>query len=97
LIPTEAESELEPIVVARAWRGHGVGRTLADTVIDAARARGDRQLVTRPVARNDAAIRFFHGLGFDVLGQLELFVDLVPQEERRWRRGVALAGRDFRV
>jgi hypothetical protein len=49
------------------------------------------------VARNDAAIRFFHGLGFDVLGQLELFVDLVPQEKRRWRRGVVLAGRDFRV
>jgi GNAT superfamily N-acetyltransferase len=97
LIPSESESELEPIVVMPAWRGHGVGAALARAVLDAARARGDRYLLTRPVARNDAALRFFHALGFDALGQLELMADLRPRTEQTWRPGVTLAGRDFRL
>ena len=97
MIPFEAEAELEPIVVARAWRGRGVGDALARFVLDAARVRGDRQLLARPVARNEAAIRFFHGLGFDVLGQLEMLADLRPREEQPWRHGASLAGRDYRV
>lgn len=42
VIPSTGESELEPIVVAREWRGRGVGDALARVVIDAARERGDR-------------------------------------------------------
>lgn len=97
LIPSTGESELEPIVVARERRGRGVGDALARVVIDAARQRGDRFLSTKPVARNDPALRFFHGLGFDVLGQLELFVDLRSAEEQAWQNGPNLAGRTFRL
>jgi ribosomal protein S18 acetylase RimI-like enzyme len=97
LIASTDEAELEPIVVTPEWRGRGVGEALARTVIAAARQRGERQVITRPVARNDAALRFFHRLGFDALGQLELIADLRPLEEQVWRAGPILAGRDFRL
>jgi GNAT superfamily N-acetyltransferase len=97
LIPSNGDSELEPIVVAREWRGRGVGDALARVVIDAVRNRGDRFLITKPVARNDAALRFFHGLGFDVLSQLELLADFRSPEEQIWRSGPSLAGRPFRL
>ncbi|HKC21455.1 MAG TPA: GNAT family N-acetyltransferase [Gaiellaceae bacterium] len=68
-----------------AWRGRGVGAALARTVLEAARQRGDRYVTTRPVARNGTALRFFHALGFDALGQLELIADLRVRDEQRWR------------
>jgi GNAT superfamily N-acetyltransferase len=97
MIVSAHECELEPIVVTPAWRGCGVGRALGLTVLDAARKRGARQLLVRPVARNDEALKFFHGLGFDALGQLELIADLRPADDQPWRPGPELAGRDFRV
>ncbi len=97
LIPSAADSELEPIIVSPAWRGRGIGAALARTILEAARARGDRYLITRPVARNDAALRFFHSLGFDALGQLELIADLRPPETQVWRPGATLADRTFRL
>jgi ribosomal protein S18 acetylase RimI-like enzyme len=86
--------ELEPIVVDAGLRGRGIGSALARAVIDRARADGMRGVEVRPAARNGDAIRFFHAHGFDVLGQLELVLDLAAPE--RWRRGERLAGRDFR-
>jgi GNAT superfamily N-acetyltransferase len=85
------------MVVAELYRGQGIGRQLAESVIARARANGLRQLEVRPVARNADALRFFHGLGFDVLGQLELLLDLVEPESEIWRSGERVAGRDFRV
>jgi GNAT superfamily N-acetyltransferase len=90
-----ARYELEPIVVDAAFRGRGIGAALARTVIERARADGMRGVEVKPAARNSDAIRFFHALGFDVLGQLELELDLVRPE--RWRDGERLAGRPFRV
>jgi GNAT superfamily N-acetyltransferase len=97
LISREQEAELEPLVVSEPFRGRGIGRQLVEAVIEAVRGSELRQLTVRPVARNDLAIRFFHGLGFDVLGQVELFIDLSPPHDQRWRAGERLAGRDFRV
>jgi len=55
-----------------------------------------RRLTVRPVGRNDAALRFFHGAGFDVLGRIEL--QLALRAERIDRKpGPELAGRRFRV
>jgi GNAT superfamily N-acetyltransferase len=97
VLPGESANELEPIVVSERWRGRGIGRRLAESVVDEARAAGARQLLTRPVARNAAAIRFFHGLGFDALGQLELMLDFRPSAEQVWRPGAAIADRELRV
>jgi RimJ/RimL family protein N-acetyltransferase len=63
----------------------------------AARTRGVAQLTVRPVARNEAAIRFFHRLGFDVLGHIELFIDFASAERQIWKPGEEVAGRAFRV
>ena len=88
--------ELEPVVVAEQHRGQGVGRLLAEAVISAARERGARTIQVRPVGRNVEAIRFFHELGFDVLDQVQLSMDIVDRERDPWITGERLADRDFR-
>jgi len=95
LIVEDARGELEPIVVSPAARGAGIGRALGERVVAVARELGLRRIDVRPVARNDAAIRFFHGLGFDTLGQLELMMYL--QEPKDWPVHSRLADRDFRA
>src|SRR5215212_1978343 len=74
--------ELEPIVVDRPFRAGGVGSALVAALVDAARAAGKRGGIVHPAARNAGALRFFHGHGFDVLGQIELVLDLARPE--RW-------------
>jgi GNAT superfamily N-acetyltransferase len=82
-------------VVTDDARGRGVGRALTEAVLAEARGLGLRRVQVRPAARNAQALRFFHGRGFDVLGQLELTYDLVRPE--RWIPGERLADRDFKV
>ena len=89
-------SELEPVVVSEQHRGQGIGRLLAEAVISAAREGGARTIQVRPVGRNVEAVRFFHELGFDILDQLQLRVDLVERERDPWIPGERLADRDFR-
>ena len=95
LDPRAPTGELEPLVVSRGARGIGVGRALTERVVATARELGLRRLDVRPVARNDPAIAFFHELGFDTLGQLELMRYLTEREESPPR--VRIAGRDFRA
>ena len=97
MIPGDGFVELEPIVITEAYRGRGIGRRLAEHVVAEARRMGARQVVTKPVARNTSTIQFFHALGFDVLGQLELVLDLKPHAEQVWRPGAELAVRPFRL
>jgi N-acetylglutamate synthase-like GNAT family acetyltransferase len=87
--------ELEPVVITADARGSGVGRALVERAVAAARELGLRRLDVRPVARNEAAIRFFHRLGFDTLGQLELMLYLA--EPKNWPVRERVAGRDFRA
>ena len=88
------KAELEPIVVTGDRRGRTIGRLLAETAIARARALGVRQVQVRPVGRNVDAMRFFHALGFDVLGAVDLRLDV---DERPRAPGERIAGRDFRV
>jgi GNAT superfamily N-acetyltransferase len=94
LLVHDERAELEPLVVAEACRGRGVGRALAEAVIAAARELGFPRLRVRPVGRNTEAIRFFHALGFDVLGRVDLRIDLEPTARAPGER---IAGREFRV
>ena len=94
LLLEDGQAELEPVVVSASSRGRGVGRLLAETVVAAARDRGYRQLRVRPAGRNTDAIRFFHALGFDVLGRVDVRVDLEPSPRRPGER---IADREFRV
>src|SRR5262249_38638776 len=97
LVSGENSAELEPLVVASGHRSRGIGRKLAEAVIARAHRSGARTVEGRPAARNAQAIRFFHGIGLDVLGQLELLLDLVEREPELWREGERLADRTFRV
>jgi N-acetylglutamate synthase-like GNAT family acetyltransferase len=97
LIPGEGEAELEPLVVSEPYRGLGIGRQLTDTVIREARKKGFQQLKVRPVARNKQAISFFHEIGFDILGQVDLFMDFVSANRQLWKGEEQIAGRSFRI
>ena len=89
-------AELEPLIVASSHRGQGIGRQLTERVVAAAREGDYPMLNVRPVARNHEAIRAYHHLGFDVLGFVEMFMDL-REGERPWVDGETLSERRFRV
>ena len=94
MIPGDRETELEPVVVGREYRGRGIGLQLAQTVVAHAKTTGVRFLSARPVARNAGALRFFHRLGFRVLGHVELLADFAGRD---WKSGPNLAGCDFEL
>jgi GNAT superfamily N-acetyltransferase len=94
MIPGDREAELEPVVVSKDYRGRGIGLELARSVVAHAKTTGVRFLCTRPVARNAGALRFFHRLGFRVLGHVELLADFAGRE---WKSGCSLAGCDFEL
>jgi GNAT superfamily N-acetyltransferase len=96
LSPGDEGPELEPLIVSEKYRGRGIGRLLSEKVIQTARKQGARMLNVRPVARNDPSIRFFHSRGFDALGHIEMFIDLIPAASQRWKGRKRIAGKDFR-
>jgi GNAT superfamily N-acetyltransferase len=96
LIVRRNQAELEPVIVAADARGRGIGRTLVEAVVEAARADGVAQVKVSPVARNAQAIGFFHELGFTALGHVELLADFDRPGEY-WRPGERIASRDFDV
>ena len=97
LVLGKPEAELEPLIVSERYRGLGVGRQLVDAVIETVRSAGVRLLKVQPVARNDSAIKFFHKRGFDVLGQMEMLMDLRPQASQKWKDGEQIAGKTFKI
>ena len=94
---TEGTIEMEPIIVTPAARGTGVGRLLVEHVIDVARSLDERDLNVRVVGGNAEAIRFYHDLGFDTIGYIELFRDTRPLDDQPWHKGETIADRRFRV
>ena len=95
LLDRGRSGEVEPVVVAGAARGQGIGRMLIGRVVREARARGYEYLAIRPVARNLAAVRRFHAAGFRTLGgHLDLTMDLA-ERRHEWLAGASLHGLDF--
>jgi len=86
------EAEVEPIVVTTAQRGKGVGHALLARVRREAEVLKLRFLGLKPVARNLDAIRFFYRAGSQLLGHVDLFIDLSPSSGRTWKEGVVLHG-----
>ena len=95
LLDWGTSAEVEPVVVAEATRGEGVGCMLISRVVEEAHARGYEYLAIRPVARNVAALRRFHAAGFRALGgHIDLTMDLAARRHG-WLRGASLHGLDF--
>ena len=75
----------------------GIAQLVAvETAVEAAQAEGVRQVKASPVARNATALRFFHELGFDTLGRVDLLLDL-ERPKGYWRERERLAEREFRA
>ncbi len=96
LIVRSEGAEIEPVVVSAGYRSRAVGRALVRQAVEHAVNTGIRFLSVRPVARNVEAISFFVDCGFDILGHVDLFQDLLPQEGRDWKPGIRLHGRNLR-
>ena len=96
LMVVNDETEIEPLIVSRVYRGKGVGKHLINRVIDEARQRGVRLLNIKPVARNAKTIKFLYEQGFKTLGYIELFIDLTGARARySWKPGPTIFGCDF--
>ena len=95
LLIEDTQAEIEPVVVRPGQRSQGIGSRLLGFLTEEARRRGIRILSIRPVARNVEAITCFYRAGFTHLGHLDLFLDLAPGREARWRRGIEIHGHDF--
>lgn len=93
----EGSPEIEPVIVVPQARGTGIGRQLVEHVLEIARGLGVLDVTVRVVGRNAEALRFYHELGFDTIGYIELFHDLRPTTEQPWREGETIADRRFGV
>jgi ribosomal protein S18 acetylase RimI-like enzyme len=90
------EGEIEPVVVASAFRNKGIGTRLVRYLVAEARKSKVRFLSIRPVARNKEALALFVRLGFNLVGHVELFQDLSPASERTWKSGIEILGQKLR-
>jgi len=54
------------IVVGRRWRGRGIGRNLADAMIDICKKEGINEIHLTVMAKNKSAISLYKKLGFEV-------------------------------
>ena len=90
------DGEVEPIVVASAYRSKGIGRQLLGHMVEESKKRGLRFLSVRPVARNVEAISMFYGAGFRLVGHIDLFMELSRPTQREWNDGITIHGNDYR-
>jgi len=92
LIVNKEETEIEPLIVSQPYRNKGIGRRLVETMVAEAHKQGVRFLTVKPVARNMAAVGFFHKQGFRNIGHVELFIDFSKQQ---WKKGLKLFDLQF--
>jgi ribosomal protein S18 acetylase RimI-like enzyme len=90
------EGEIEPVVVASAFRNRGIGTKLIRHVVAEAGKSKVRFLSIRPVARNKEALALFVRLGFNLVGHVELFQDLSPKSDRKWKSGITIHGKELK-
>jgi len=69
------------MAVLKDWRGHGAGRAMLRRLIDAARARGDREIV---LSAQVHALGFYRAEGFETEGPVYEEAG-IPHQEMRLR------------
>jgi ribosomal protein S18 acetylase RimI-like enzyme len=88
--------EIEPLVVSSNYRGEGIGSKLVEYVKEEVKKKGYRFFTVRPELRNEEAFKLYVKLGFNLVGGVELFQDLVPERGRTWKPGVEILGQKLR-
>jgi ribosomal protein S18 acetylase RimI-like enzyme len=86
------EGEIEPVIVTSYLRNNGIGSKLLRYVVAEAKKRKMHFLRIRPVARNARAISLYVRLGFELLGYVDLFQNLMPERGRKWKSGIEVLG-----
>ncbi len=89
----EGMAEIEPVVVSASSRGEGIGTELVERVVSEAKKREFRFLSIRPELRNEKAFDLYVRLGFNKIGAIELFRDLSPTSDRKWKSGIVIHGK----
>jgi len=92
----EPMSEIEPLVVDKAYRGSGVGSAMIDFLKVYVGTNDLPEIVVRPVARNKLMLEFMKKQGFDTLG----IVELIMRDESgpsNWAYGAEVSGVSFKV
>ncbi|MBN1452907.1 MAG: GNAT family N-acetyltransferase [Anaerolineales bacterium] len=87
---------VEPIVVARSHQGLGIGRALLAHMVSEAKKLGMHFLSVKPVARNKEAIFLYHACGFQILGEIEMVMELQPSAPDTWKTGLEIFGHVFK-
>jgi GNAT superfamily N-acetyltransferase len=67
---------VDPVVVTARRRGEGIGRALLTHVTEQARRRGLRELTISPALRNIEAIHCLHAVGYDLLTNVTMSLNL---------------------
>jgi len=86
----EGVGEIEPVVITASSRGKGIGTKLVERVVSEARKRKFRFLSIRPELRNEKAFDLYVRLGFNKIGAIELFQELSPTSDRKWKSGIII-------
>lgn len=94
LIIEGQEAVIEPVIVSREYRARGIGRALVARAVREAQTLGICYVSVKPVARNVHALSFFHECGFQIVGHIDLFVDL--SIKGKWKEGLSLFDNDFK-
>jgi len=80
--------EIDEILVDKNLRGKGIGQTFAEFTKKAARERKCREIQVSFAARNLQGLRFYHSMGLNCLGMIQLFMPLTQRGEEQWyKRG----------
>ena len=95
-IGEEGVAEIEPVVVTVDSRRKGIGTRLVRHISQEARKQGFRFLTIRPELRNEKAFALYVRLGFNMVGHIELFQDLSPTSERKWKPGIVIHGKELK-
>ena len=90
LIVRGKEAEVEPIIVSSSYRKKGIGKKLLRFIINHANNLGIKYLSIRPVARNRNAMKIFYEAGFNIIGHIELFMDLEKEEINKWKTEIEI-------
>ncbi|MFC2070420.1 GNAT family N-acetyltransferase [Chloroflexota bacterium] len=94
-VGNEGVAEIEPVITTASLRNEGVGTRLIERVINEAKIRGFRFLSIRPELRNERAFDLYVRLGFDKIGAVELFQELSPASDRKWKAGIKIHNREL--
>jgi len=94
VVGEEGVAEIEPVVVENSQRGEGVGSKLIQHTSKMAKQKGFHFLCIKPEIRNEKAFAIYVNLGFNHVGSIQLFKELISSD-REWKSGIRIHDKDL--